>query len=102
VASAEYQRYRAGIARFLELAAELPGVQQDRIREAIRVRLDDEKARAILTSNEPRTAEIGGHFLDELAAAREVLTPDEEGELARIALSRLAKLDPSPLKPSGA
>ena len=54
----------------------------------------------MLASNDPRTTEIGSHFLSELGAARQALTGDEEAKLAALAMSHLAEPDRPPAKPS--
>jgi hypothetical protein len=85
--STEYDHFRAGIERFLELAKALRPEMQNRILEAIRLRHDDALARALIVDTEAE--EVGSHFLNELAAARDALEPDQEAELTELAMAGL-------------
>ena len=88
MAESEYDRFRAGLERFLELAAALKPGMQDRIRQAISLRHDDAKAREQINGTDAE--KDGDHILNHLAAARETLKPSEEAQLAALAMARLA------------
>jgi Na+/phosphate symporter len=79
VADEVFVHYRAEIERLLDLVDELCPAEQDRVRQAVRLRRDDANAREQIHGTAAES--VGGRLLDQLEAADAELMPRHVREL---------------------